>query len=83
MAKTKRGKGLWNTPSRGRGTCPICLSTRIKLLYSVTNSNGKLVTVCKKCSSVNAKTADKAVSTVIIGFRGKLRRELDRQKQIV
>lgn len=83
MAKTKRGKGLWKTPSRGRGTCPICLTTRIKLLYSVTNSNGKVVTVCKKCSSVNAKTADKAVSTVILGFRGKLRRELNQQKQMV
>nr|WP_152393325.1 hypothetical protein [Paenibacillus guangzhouensis] len=83
MAKTKRGKGLWKTPSRGRGTCPICLSTRIKLLYSATNSDGKLLTVCKKCSSVNAKTADKAVSTESLGFRGKLRRELNRQTQTV
>jgi len=83
MAKTKRGKGLWNTPSRGRGTCPICLSTRIKLLYSVTNSDGKLVTVCKKCSTVNTETADQAVTTVNLGFRRKLRRELNRLKQTV
>lgn len=83
MAKTKRGKSLWNTPSKGRGTCPICLSTRIKLLYSATNSDGKTMPVCKKCSSVNAKTADKAVSTVNLGFRGKLRKELNRQKQTV
>lgn len=83
MAKTKRGKGLWNTPSRGRGTCPVCLSTRIKLLYSVANSEGKIVTVCKKCSSVHAKIADKAVSTVNLGFRGKLRREFNRKKQTI
>ncbi|GIP43455.1 hypothetical protein J45TS6_19140 [Paenibacillus sp. J45TS6] len=83
MAKTKRGKGLWNIPSKSRGTCPICLSTRIKLLYSATNSDGKTVTVCKKCSSVNAKTADKAASTVNLGFRRKLRRKLNQQKQKV
>lgn len=83
MAKTKRGKCLWNTSSRGRGICPICLSTRIKLLYSATNSDGKSVKVCKKCSSVDAKTADKAVSTVNLGFRGRLRRDLNLQKQNV
>ncbi|WP_211750387.1 hypothetical protein [Paenibacillus sp. Marseille-Q4541] len=83
MAKTKRGKGLWNTPSKGRGTCPVCLSTRIKLLYSATNSDGNPVKVCKKCSSVSAKTADKAVSTVNLGFRGKLRRKLNRLKRTV
>ncbi|MNJ37445.1 hypothetical protein D3C77_322630 [compost metagenome] len=83
MAKTKRGKGLWNTPARGRGTCPICLSTRIKLLYSATNSDGKPVTVCKRCSSVSAKSADKAVLTENLGFRRKLRRELNLLKQNV
>jgi transcription elongation factor Elf1 len=51
MAKTKRGKGLWNLPSRGRGTCPICGSTRIKLLYSRTKSDGTQVKVCKKCDN--------------------------------
>ncbi|MCR2805709.1 hypothetical protein NQZ67_17645 [Paenibacillus sp. SCIV0701] len=80
MAKTKRGKGLWNTPSRGRGTCPICLSTRIKLLYSAANSEGKQLKVCKKCSSADAKIADQAVSTVNLGFRGRLRRELNQRK---
>ncbi|MGG0821488.1 hypothetical protein ABE099_01325 [Paenibacillus turicensis] len=83
MAKTKRGKGLWNTTSRGRGTCPICLSTRIKLLYSATNSEGKTVTVCKRCSSATAKSADHAVDTANLGFRRKLRRELNQLKQNV
>lgn len=83
MAKTKRGKGLWNTTSRGRGTCPICLSTRIKLLYSATNSEGKTVTVCKRCSSATTKSADHAVDTANLGFRRKLRRELNQLKQNV
>ncbi|MGO4541461.1 hypothetical protein [Paenibacillus sp. YIM B09110] len=51
MAKTKRGKALWNDPTRGRGTCPACSSTRIKLLYSRTTSGNKAVKVCKKCAN--------------------------------
>lgn len=83
MAKSTRGKGLWKTRSRGRGICPICLSTRVKLLYSVTNSEGKLLKVCKKCNSVSAATADQAVSTENLGFRRKLRRVLNQQKMLV
>ncbi|WP_374017366.1 hypothetical protein ABU162_24895 [Paenibacillus thiaminolyticus] len=49
MAKNKRGKSLWRLPARGRGTCPVCASTRIKLLYSRTKSDGQTLTVCKKC----------------------------------
>lgn len=49
MAKNKRGKSLWNLPSRGRGTCPVCASTRIKLLYIRTRANGVQIKVCKKC----------------------------------
>lgn len=82
MAKSTRGKGLWNTPSRGRGTCPICLSTRIKLLSSVTNSDGKQLKVCKKCSSVDAATADKAVSTSNLGFRRKQRKTLNQTSRL-
>ncbi|TMV49980.1 hypothetical protein FE783_10425 [Paenibacillus mesophilus] len=50
MPKTKRGRVLWNMPSRGRGTCPICTSTRIKLLYPRTKTDGKAVKVCKRCA---------------------------------
>ncbi|BFH68115.1 MAG: hypothetical protein E6230_19140 [Paenibacillus dendritiformis] len=49
MAKNKRGKSLWRLPARGRGTCPVCASTRIKLLYSRAKSDGKELKVCKKC----------------------------------
>ncbi|MBE9917816.1 hypothetical protein G8C92_27835 [Paenibacillus donghaensis] len=49
MAKTKRGRALWSLPSRGRGTCPVCSSTRIKLLYARTAADGTQLKVCKKC----------------------------------
>ncbi|MCU6707254.1 hypothetical protein M6D81_00915 [Paenibacillus sp. J5C_2022] len=50
MAKAKRGRALWRLPARGRGTCPICQATRIKLLYPLVKSDGTKLTVCKRCS---------------------------------
>ncbi len=49
MAKTHRGKGLWKLPAHGRGTCPICKATRIKVLYDRTAPDGTTVKVCKRC----------------------------------
>ncbi len=49
MAKTHRGKGLWNLPAHGRGTCPICQATRVKVLYERTAPDGTTVRVCKRC----------------------------------
>lgn len=49
MAKSNRGKTLYKLPSRGRGTCPVCGKTRIKLLYTHVGENGQ-VKVCKYCS---------------------------------
>ena len=49
MAKTHRGKGLLNLPARGRGTCPVCKRTRIKLLYNKVLSDGGIIKVCKIC----------------------------------
>lgn len=60
MSKTKRGRILWKVPARGRGTCPICLATRIKLLYTKMKSNGEQVQVCKRCSSATAFRVDQA-----------------------
>lgn len=51
MAKPKRGRSLWHLPARGRGTCPVCGSTRIKLLYPRTKSDGTVLKVCKKCDA--------------------------------
>ncbi|GAA0381125.1 hypothetical protein [Paenibacillus motobuensis] len=58
MSKPKRGRSLWGLPSRGRGTCPICNSTRIKLLYPRAKTNGTVVTVCKKCSKAEQNKVD-------------------------
>ena len=49
MAKTHRGKGLWHVPARGRGTCPICKATRVKVLYERLAPDGASVKVCKRC----------------------------------
>ncbi len=49
MAKTHRGKALWKLPAHGRGTCPVCKRTRIKLLYNYFLPDGKIVRVCKLC----------------------------------
>ncbi len=54
MSKNKRGKALWRMPSRGRGTCPLCGSTRIKLLYFAKGSQGEKLSVCKKCQGKQA-----------------------------
>ena len=48
MAKTHRGAELRELPNRGRGTCPICARTGVKLLYDLT-VKGKNIKVCKKC----------------------------------
>lgn len=48
MAKPHRGKTLWKLPAHGRGTCPMCGRTRIKLLYPL-RVNGEPVSVCKNC----------------------------------
>lgn len=61
MAKTNRGKGLVRLPTHGRGTCPICKATRVKVLYERTAPDGALVKVCKRCR----KKAFPAVEQVV------------------
>jgi len=51
MSKPNRGKSLWKLPSRGRGTCPVCKCTRIKLLYELILGDGKKIKVCKRCQN--------------------------------
>lgn len=60
MAKAKRGHSLWRIPSRARGTCPVCSSTRIKLLYPMKRSDGKSITVCKRCAKASQERIDAA-----------------------
>lgn len=65
MAKNKRGKSLWTLPQRGRGTCPVCGSTRIKLLYTKTTSSGQPLKVCKKCFNATQERIDAAAKIVV------------------
>jgi hypothetical protein len=50
MGKSHRGKGIRELFARGRGTCPLCNATGIKLLYEH-DADGKKVKVCKPCNS--------------------------------
>ncbi|EHB56655.1 MULTISPECIES: hypothetical protein [Paenibacillus] len=61
MAKQKRGKALWHLPSRARGTCPVCGSTRTKLLYPRTKTDGTALKVCKRCDVASQERIDAAV----------------------
>ncbi|MFL6517213.1 MAG: hypothetical protein ACJ8GL_03970, partial [Bacillus sp. (in: firmicutes)] len=49
MAKRNRGKTISYLPSNGRGTCPLCERTRIKLLYSHKTETNQTIKVCKYC----------------------------------
>ncbi len=50
MAKTHRGKGLKTVLNHGRGTCPICKRTAVKVVFEVTLKE-KTVKVCKTCKA--------------------------------
>jgi hypothetical protein len=67
MAKTHRGKGLKPVLNHGRGTCPICKRTGVKVVFEVTLKE-KTVKVCKTCKAALAngkkqKEAEEAVPT--------------------
>lgn len=49
MAKRNRGKTISYLPSNGRGTCPLCGRTRIKLLYPYKTETNQTMKVCKNC----------------------------------
>mgnify|MGYP001223011999 CR=1 FL=1 len=53
MAKNHRGKGLNSLPNHGRGECPVCKRTGVKLLHEVKVAD-KTVKVCKVCKNTAA-----------------------------
>lgn len=69
MAKTRRGRALWRTPARSRGICPVCLTTRTKLLYTKNKSDGTQITVCKRCINASESRINKAISIQGLAFR--------------
>ena len=56
MAKTHRGTGLKELVKNGRGECPECKRTGVKLLYEIQEGESKK-NVCKECSKALKKKA--------------------------
>jgi len=48
MSKAHRGKGIRELAAHGRGTCPVCGATGIKILYE---AGEQKVKVCKPCKA--------------------------------
>jgi len=54
MAKSHRGAGIRDQVNQGRGTCPLCRRTAIKVMYEH-EVNDKKIMVCKQCHSAVKK----------------------------
>ena len=50
MAKAHRGAGIRDRQNNGRGQCPVCKRTAIKLLYE-NDVEGNKTLVCKQCNA--------------------------------
>ncbi|MDR3160683.1 MAG: hypothetical protein LBU28_03615 [Spirochaetaceae bacterium] len=50
MAKAHRGKGIRELFARGRGACPVCKRTNVKVLYEQ-DAGGEKVKICKTCKA--------------------------------
>ena len=61
MSKAHRGKGIRAEQNRGRGVCPVCNKTGIKVLYEQ-EINGAKSMLCKICSA-NLKNTQAAESS--------------------
>lgn len=48
MSKAHRGSGIRENVSNGRGKCPVCKRTGIKVLYEH-EVEGKKIMICKQC----------------------------------
>jgi hypothetical protein len=54
MSKNHRGKGITMLPSHGRGVCPICHRTAIKVIYDLKKDDVTLK-VCKVCHKIASR----------------------------
>jgi hypothetical protein len=50
MSKAHRGKGIKDQFARGRGECPVCKRTSVKILYEQEAGDQKLK-ICKICKA--------------------------------
>jgi len=54
MSKAHRGSGIRDQIRNGRGDCPLCKRTAIKIGYEQ-DFDGKKVNICKQCNSAVSK----------------------------
>jgi hypothetical protein len=54
MSKSHRGFGIRELVSNGRGTCPVCKRSGIKVLYEYEKDEKKYM-ICKQCKAAIAK----------------------------
>ncbi len=61
VSKAHRGKGIREEQNRGRGTCPVCKKSAVKVLYEQ-EIDGAKTKICKICKAAikNKKAAEKA-----------------------
>lgn len=64
MSKNHRGAGIRSLVKHGRGECPVCHRTGVKVLYEV-EVDGKKVKVCKVCNAMFKNKARKEVHAVV------------------
>ena len=55
MSKNHRGKGIYDKVKRGRGTCPNCKRTGVKIIYEREVDKEK-ITICKVCNISMSRT---------------------------
>lgn len=60
MSKAHRGKGIRELFAQGRGVCPVCGASGIKLLYEQESGDQK-IKVCKPCKAA-IKHGKKSIS---------------------
>jgi len=53
MSKAHRGKGIQELANGGRGQCPVCKKTGVKLLYEQ-EIEGQKTKICKICKATLA-----------------------------
>lgn len=64
MSKAHRGKGIKDIHNHGRGVCPACKKSGIKLLYEQ-EIDGAKTKICKICRAAikNKKAAEKPAAS--------------------
>jgi len=50
MSKAHRGKGIRDQYAHGRGECPVCKRSNVKILYEQ-EADGQKFKICKICKS--------------------------------